>query len=89
MLLLLLQLPPAGPAAPGRAGCRATPAGPCGRGLPEALLRPLRGHLQGKFIKVGQADTDTHKPVNEGEAPIGSPCMLGVKKTSDMKQPGL
>lgn len=69
MVLLLLQLPPAGPAASGRAGCRATPAGPCGRGLPEALLRPLGGHLQGKFIKVAWADTGSHKPVNKGEAP--------------------
>lgn len=69
MLLLLLQLPPAGSAAPGRAGCRATPAGPRGRGLPEALLRPLRGHLQGESIKVGQADTGSNTPVNNREAP--------------------
>lgn len=45
--LPLLQLPPAGPAAPCRAGCRATSAGACGCGLSEALLRTIRGHLQG------------------------------------------
>lgn len=70
MLLLLLQLPPAGPTAPSCACCRATPAGPRGRGLPEALLRPLRSHLQGKFIKAGQADRGRHKTVNTEEAPI-------------------
>lgn len=62
MLLLLLQLPSTGPAAPGRAGCRATPAGPRGCGLPEALLCPLRDHLQGKSIMVGQVDTSSHQP---------------------------
>lgn len=69
MLFLLLQLPPAGPAAPGRSGCRATPTCPCGCGLPEALLCPLRGHLQGKFIKVSLALAGNHKPVNKGNTP--------------------
>lgn len=47
MLLLVLQLPPAGSTAPGCVGRWAPPPGPGGRGLPEALLRPARGHLQG------------------------------------------
>lgn len=69
-LLMLLQLPPAGPAAPGRAGCRAAPAGPCGRGLAEALLRPLGSHLQGEFIQADLAESD-HKPINERDTPNG------------------
>lgn len=57
MLLSLLQLPPSGPAAPGCVSCWATPVGPCGCGLPEALLRPIRGYLQGKCGKMDPVDT--------------------------------
>ena len=49
MLLLLPQLPFAGPAAPGCAGCRTTAAGSHGCGLLKALLRPPGSHLQGRL----------------------------------------
>lgn len=66
MFLLNLQLPPTGPAAPCRAGCRATPTCACGCGLPEALLCTIRGHLQGT------------EPVNEGEASIANQIVQTV-----------